>query len=184
MPDDDQEQQRQAAEEAAAKAAQDAADAKAAAAAAEEEGEEFDKDRALATIKKQRESEDAAKKRAQELEAKVREYEDRDKTEAQKNAEAKDVASKEAIEAKSEVSRLRMAMKYGLAEEDLDLLGTGDDEQIEARAKRLAEMTVSSKEDPKGRPKERLKAGAVPGATANEDVEPGLQRLNRAYAQQ
>lgn len=125
--------------------------------------EEFDKDRALATIKKQREAEKAANDRAKALEAKLKEFEDRDKSEAQKLAEAKDTAVQEAAAAKTELIRLRVAMKYGLAEDDLDLLGTGTDEEIEKRAKRLAELTkVEEPEDPKRRPRERLRPGAAP----------------------
>ena len=162
-----EEEQRKAAEEAAA-AAKAAEEAKAAEAAkeAEEEGE-FDKDRALATIRKQRESEAAAKKRAQELEAKVREFEDATKDEKTKLTEAKEQAASEAAEAKAEVSRLKMAIKYGLDEEDLDLLGTGDEEAIERRAKRLAERSGSS-DDPPRRPRERLKPGAAPSSEPEE----------------
>lgn len=124
------------------------------------EDEEFDKDRALETIRKQRENEAAAKKRAKELEAKVKEFEDRDKSEAEKTAEARAKAEKEAADARSEANRLRAAIKYGLDEEDLDLLGSGDAEQIEARAKRLAER-FSAKDEPPRRPRERLRSGAT-----------------------
>ena len=124
-------------------------------------GEPFDQDRAMATIKTQRESEAAAVKRAKELEAKVKEYEDRDKTEQQRATEATEASKREAAEAKAEVIRLRMLVKYGLDEEDLDLLGAGDEAQIEARAKRLSERSNGKADDPKRRPKERLKTGAT-----------------------
>lgn len=133
--------------------------------------EEFDKDRALATIKKQREAEKAANDRAKALEAKLKEFEDRDKTEAQKAAEERDTSKQEATEAKAEVIRLRMLVKYGLDEEDLDLLGAGDEEQIEARAKRLCERSTGKAEDPKRRPKERLRTGAT-GDTEPEESDP------------
>lgn len=123
--------------------------------------ETFDKDRAMATIKAQREAEAAAVKRAKELEAKVKEYEDRDKTEQQRATEATEASKREAAEAKAEVIRLRMLVKYGLDEEDLDLLGAGDETQIEARAKRLAERAGGKAEDPKRRPRERLRSGAT-----------------------
>lgn len=143
--------------------------------------EEFDKDRALATIRKQRESEAAAVKRAKDLEAKVREFEDRDKSEQERLTEARDQAATDAASARAEATRLRMAIKYGLDEEDLDLLGEGDEEKIEARAKRLSERSAP-KDESKRRPREDLRAGAVPGV--EPDVEPGLARLQRAYAQQ
>jgi hypothetical protein len=133
--------------------------------------EPFDQDRAMATIKAQRASEAAAKQRAQELEAKVKEYEDRDKTESQREAEEKEAARQEAAEAKAEVIRLRMLVKYGLDEEDLDLLGAGSEEQIEARAKRLSERVAGKVDDPKRRPKERLRSGAT-GDTEPEEKDP------------
>ena len=180
MPED--QGQDTAAQEAAEQAAKEAEAARAAAAASDAE-EAFDKDRALETIRKQRESEKAAVDRAKALEAKVREYEDKDKTEAQKLSDAKDAAAAEAAEAKAETIRLRMAMKYGLDEEDLDLLGTGDEETIEARAKRLSERTQPNEDDARRRPRERLKPGARPNTEA-DDVQPGLGRLVRAYAQE
>jgi hypothetical protein len=123
--------------------------------------EPFDQDRAMATIKAQRETEAAAVKRAKELEAKVKEYEDRDKTETQRAAEATEASKRERDAAKAEAFGLRMLVKYGLDEEDLDLLGAGDEAQIEARAKRLAERDGGKADDPKRRPRERLRSGAT-----------------------
>lgn len=175
------EEQIAAAEAAAAEAAKQAEEAKA---AAEKVDEPFDKDRALETIRKQRESEKAALDRAKALEARVQEYEDRDKTETQRTAEAREKAEKDAADARAEAIRLRVAMKHGLSEEDLDLLGTGDEEQIEARAKRLAELSAAKNGDePRRRPQERLRSGVAPGAEPNEETEPGLPRLMQAYSQ-
>jgi hypothetical protein len=153
---------------AAQAAAAEAAEAEQARAAEKTGGEPFDQDRAMSTIKAQRESEAAAKKRAAELEAKVKEYEDRDKTEQQKAAEATETSKREAAEAKAEAIRLRMLLKYGLDEEDLDLLGAGDETQIEARAKRLSERSGGKADDTRRRPKERLRTGATRDAEADE----------------
>lgn len=156
---------------AAQAAAAEAAEAQQAKAVEKAGDEPFDQDRAMATIKAQRESEAAAKKRAQELEARVKEYEDRDKTEQQRSAEAAEASKREAADAKAEVIRLRMLVKYGLDEEDLDLLGAGDEAQIEARAKRLSDRFAGKADDPKRRPKERLRSGAT-GDTEPEEKDP------------
>lgn len=126
----------QAAADAAAaeKAASEAAEAAKAA-----EGEEFDKDRALATIKAQRESEAAAKKQAQELAAKLKEYEDRDKTEQQKLAEAKEQAEKDAAAATQELMKYRVAAAKGLNPKLADLLTGSTQEEMEAKADLLLE---------------------------------------------
>lgn len=163
----------QAAADAKAAEEQAAADTKAAeeqaAADAAEFGDDFDKDRALATIRKQREAEAAAEKRAKDAEAELKTYRDAEKTDQEKLAEGKATAEKEAADARNELTRLRVAMKYELDEEDLDLLGTGTEEQIEARAKRLAERGSSSEGEARsGRPRERLKPGAVPSAEVEE----------------
>ena len=168
MADDEKEKdEKAAAEAAAAEAAKKAEEAKA---AAEKDDEPFDKDRAMETIRKQRDSEKAALKRAEDAEAKAKAFEDRDKTDAQKTAEAKDAAEKKAAEKESEVLALRAAIKYGLDEEDLDLLGTGTEEQIEARAKRLSERGAAAKDDDtRRRPRERLRPGAAPAAEPDEN---------------
>ena len=130
--------------------------------------EEFDPKRAWKLIEDLRAENKQVKADREEVRGKVKEFEDREKTQAQKDAEARDAASQEAAEAKAEATRLRVAMKHGLDEEDLDLLGSGDEEQIEARAKRLAERSIHGKDEERqerpGRPRERLRPGAAPGA--------------------
>ena len=108
------------------------------------------------------------KNEAKELRSKVRDFEDRDKTELQKLTEAKDEAAKAAEQAQTETVRLRMAIKYGLDEDDLDLLGTGDEETIESRAKRLAERTQPASND--RTPREALKPGAADNSTDRNDM--------------
>lgn len=120
-----------------------------------------------------RKHESQAKKNA-DAARRLAEIEESQKTEQQKLAEAKDAAAQEATEARAEATRLRMAIKYGLEEEDLDLLGTGPEEDIEARAERLAArigaMTEPSddKPGPSRRPQEKLR----PGASTDSDPDP------------
>lgn len=177
--------------EAAAAAAREAEEAEDAAAAAEDE--EFDRDRALATIKKQREAEAAAKKRAQELEAELQQFKDRDLSEQEKAAKAAVDAEKRASAAERAALQLEVALDKapeGMQVAQIRKLAkrlTGTTrEEFEADADELfADFAPSGEgEPPRGRPKERLRPGAVPGAKADEDDTPGLARLQRAYAKQ
>ena len=93
---------------------------------------EVEKWKALARKNEARAKENADK--AQRLDA----LEEANKTEQQKLADAAEKARKEAAETAAELAKLRAAVKHGLSDEDLDLLGTGTAEEIEARAERLA----------------------------------------------
>lgn len=157
--------------------------------------EEFDKERALSTIRTQRESENAAKQRAKELEAELQQFRDRDLSEQEKAANKTADAEQRAVLAERTALRLDVALDKapeGMPIAQVRKLAkrlTGETrEEFEADAEELfAEFVVKDEEPgnaPNRRPQERLKAGAVPSAPADEDVEPGLQRLTRAYAQQ
>lgn len=84
-----------------------------------------------------RKNEDAAKANA----TKAKEYDaflESQKTEQQKSEEAaKQLAADRAVLA-SENAKLKAALKHGLSDEDLELLGDGTPEQIETRAEKLA----------------------------------------------
>lgn len=60
-------------------------------------------------------------------------------TELQREQAARQAAEQTAQSASTELARAKAALKYKLADEDLDLLGTGTPEEIDARAKRLSE---------------------------------------------
>lgn len=65
--------------------------------------------------------------------------EEASKTEAQKVAERAEQAEKASLADRAELARLKAAVKHGLSEEDLDLLGThGTPDEIAARAEKLA----------------------------------------------
>lgn len=95
--------------------------------------------RALQREREQRRSLEQQLRELQPLAAKARELEEAQKTEAQRLQERAAAAERERDEVRVEMARLRMAARYGIAEDDLDLLGTGTDEEIESRAKRLSE---------------------------------------------
>lgn len=84
-----------------------------------------------------RKNEDAAKSNA----TKAKEYDayvESQKTEQERAADAVKTLSGERELLASENAKLKAALKYGLSDEDLELLGDGSPEQIETRAEKLA----------------------------------------------
>lgn len=130
--------------------------------------EEFDPERAWRLIQNLRQEKDELKPLAD----KAKELEDAQKSDVQRATEAQQTAEQKAVEASVEATRLRMAIKYGLEEEDLDLLGSGSEEDIENRAKRLAERITASSEGNEAplprRPNPRLRGGATPAGEVEE----------------
>lgn len=136
--------------------------------------EAFDQDRALAKIKKANDEARSLRTRIKELEAfesKIKELEDSQKSEAQKVQERAQKAEQDAAEARSELARERIARRYKIDDEDLELLGTGTEEQLEARAKRIAALNAAAAKiaavaPPSEKPVEKLRPG-VTGADAS-----------------
>lgn len=85
-----------------------------------------------------RKHEDSAKANADKAK-RFEEFEESQKTELQKHADAAEKAKAEAAITAAELARVKAAVKHGLTEDDLELLGThGTPEEIDARAERLA----------------------------------------------
>lgn len=85
-----------------------------------------------------RKHEDTSKANAEKAK-RFDEFEESQKTEIQKHADAATKAQKAAAETAVELARVKAAVKHGLTEDDLDLLGThGTAEEIDARAEKLA----------------------------------------------
>lgn len=96
------------------------------------------------------------------------------KTDAQRREEAANAAQRERDEAQAELTRLRIAMRHGISEEDFDLLGSGTEEEVAARALKIAakneaarqaalEAAVTGPATPAPRrPSARLQPGASP----------------------
>lgn len=111
---------------------------------------------------------------------KAKQLEEAQKSESEKLNDRASSAEKEATKAKAEAAKLRMAIKYGLSEEDLDFLGSGDEEEIEERAKRLSERLKSKTDDEetedkpevKRRPVERTKRTGATGRTEADEMDP------------
>lgn len=125
---------------------------------------------------KARKHEDAAKaerKRREDLEAKVKEYEDANKSEGEKLADAKATAEKDAAAAKTELARLRVAMRKGLTPEQAEFLRGDTEDEIEANAEKLLASFKPAEEpeeepDPNRRPTETLRPGAASSSEPEE----------------
>ncbi len=100
--------------------------------------------KALELERKARRDAESKLKELEPLAARLKEFEDQSKTDAEKAAEARQTAERERDDAKAEAARLRAAIKHGLSGEDLDLLGSGTADEIEARAQRLADRLAGA----------------------------------------
>jgi hypothetical protein len=96
---------------------------------------------------KAREWEKRAKANA-DAASKLTALEEAQKTEAQKLADAAEQHRRDAEKARADLIRMQVALRYQIPESDLDLLGDGDEEQIEAKAKRLAELHAAATSEP------------------------------------
>ena len=112
--------------------------------------------------------------RAKENAAKARDYDayvESQKTEQQRAADALASAQRDLESARSEALRFRIAAKHKLSEDDLDLLGSGTEEQLEARATRIAALSAGASSPPpppgpKPDPHQGAPAGKANGAAA------------------
>lgn len=85
-----------------------------------------------------RKHEERAKENAEKAKA-YDEFVESQKTEQQKLAEAKAAAEKQAADTAAELAVMRAAVKYGLTEDDLELLEGVPADQVDARAKKIAD---------------------------------------------
>lgn len=106
--------------------------------------------------KRAKENKDAADKLAK--------LEQSQMTEQQRLERERDDARETADKSTAELIRMRAAVKHGLSEDDFDLLGTGTEDEVDARAKRVAELrgTTTKKQPATRRPNERLSGGTEP----------------------
>lgn len=77
----------------------------------------------------------------------LKEIEDSEKTELQRATEAAEAAQRELEASRQEAARLRIAAKHGIGESHLDLLTGADEDELEARAKKLADLIKTSTTD-------------------------------------
>lgn len=134
--------------------------------------------------KARRDAEARLKARIKELEplaSKAKELEDSTKSEAQRLADERDAHRSRAERAEQDLLRLRVALRKGLTETQAKRLVGASEEDLEADADELlASFRPASGDEPPavekpaGRPKEKLRPGAVPDA---ESVELNPQKL-------
>lgn len=100
-----------------------------------------------------------------------RKHLDSQKTEQQKLTEAKEAAEQRLAEVTSANARLMAAATHNIPVELIDLLGAGTDEEIDARAKLLAERLAEPERSAptSTRPVESLTAGGRPADDAPAD---------------
>lgn len=76
----------------------------------------------------------------------LKEIEDAEKSELQKAQEAAETAQRELAATKTEAARLRIAAKHGIGENHLDFLTGSDEEELEAKAVKLATLINTTTE--------------------------------------
>jgi hypothetical protein len=98
------------------------------------------------------------------------------KSEQQRQAEALEAERTARQRYESEALRYRVAAEHGIGRDDLDLLGSGTEEELTTRAQRIAELRSAATQPPQAapaqpgqRPVERLLPGASPTAAVSED---------------
>lgn len=100
--------------------------------------------------------------------------EEASKSEAQRLSEAATNAQREAETARAEAVRYKAAATFGIPADHFDLLGSGTEEEITARAEKLQALLAIQAAPPGAapvptRPLEQMRPGATPSETDNED---------------
>jgi hypothetical protein len=101
--------------------------------------------------------------------------EEASKSEAQRLAEAAEAAKRDAETARAEAIRYKAAATHGISADHFDLLGSGSEEEITARAEKIASLVAAQAAatqtvtPPATRPVEQLRPGATPAGSESED---------------
>jgi hypothetical protein len=101
--------------------------------------------------------------------------EDASKSEAQRLAETAEAAKRDAETARAEAIRYKAAATHGISADHFDLLGSGSEEEITARAEKIASLVAAQAAatqtvtPPATRPVEQLRPGATPAGSESED---------------
>jgi hypothetical protein len=120
-------------------------------------------------LQQEREARKAAEKLAAENAARIKEFEDRDKSELDKLTEGKAAAEKEAVDARREALRYRIAAKHQITDEDAETFLTGGDEDsITKQAERLVALRGEAKPST---PRPDPTQGARPGDAMDIDTQ-------------
>jgi hypothetical protein len=100
--------------------------------------------------------------------------EEASKSEAQRLAEAAQAAQRDAETARADAIRYKAAATHGIAAEFFDLLGSGSEEEVTARAEKIASLAAAQAAaapvtPPATRPVEQLRPGATPASSESEE---------------
>lgn len=143
-------------------------------------GDDFDPARAWHTITtlREREKELAKQTISPEQQQQLEEYQrlvEASKSEQQRKDEALAAKERELEATRAEAVRYKAAAAHGIGAEHFDLLGSGSEEEVSARAEKIAALlaaqaqAATSTTPPATRPVEQLRPGATPGQAVDED---------------
>lgn len=130
-----------------------------------------------------------AEKQLSDMRTQLQQYEDRDKTELQKARERAESFERDLTQTRVANARLMSAAVHNIPPDLIDLLGNGTEEEIDARAKLLAEKFAAATPPPAPvvepakpapaarRPVESLTPGAKPASEQPEDPNEWLRRM-------
>jgi len=134
------------------------------------DGEKFDKDRALAKIRKTNSENAQLRKRIAEYEKAQKDADDAKKDDLTKAQEAQAALQKQLDDTTLENTRLRVALAKGLSEKQAARLVGATREELEADADDFLADLAPKKDDPEpvpGKPREKLPRG---GGDPDDDV--------------
>ena len=126
----------------------------------------------IETLRKENASRRVKSKEQEEQAAKWREYEESQKTEMQKQQEHLQRLQEERDSLEANYNAAMLCNSYGLDVANADLLGTGSMEEMEERAKRLAELSKPTASVPSQRPVDMRTGGGQPTAVEDSTAYP------------
>lgn len=139
--------------------------------------------KALSREREARRAAEAKLKELQPLAERARELEESQKSEQQRLMERAEAAEAERKRLESAVTRLRIAAKNGIPEELAELLGDGDEETLQARAKALMEWRGAPGSPVPSAPVEATRSTVLAGDDTPADPNDWLRARIRAVGQ-
>lgn len=127
-------------------------------------------------LQEERKARRDAEKNLTALQARLQEFEDRDKTELQKAIERAEAAEKGALSMRVANTRLMAAATHNIPPDLIELLGNGTDEEIDDRAKLLAEKLAAAAPPPEPAPERRAPASTRPVESLTAGAQPAGQK--------
>lgn len=126
----------------------------------------------IENLRKENASRRVKSKEQEEQAAKWREYEESQKTEMQKQQEQLQRLQQERDSLEANYNAAMLCNSYGIDASNADLLGTGSMEEMEERAKRLAELARPTGGVPSQRPVDMRTGGGQPTTVEDSTAYP------------